>query len=204
MVLERTGKKMKPFRSIYDKAIPLDMINVDTDQIIPKQFLRMVKKEGYGDFLFYNWRYQDNGKSTTDFILNDKRYSGRGILLARDNFGSGSSREHAVWALRDFGIKVIIAPSFADIFYNNCFKNGILPVQLKHQEVEFLFRNSEHCDIKVDLDKQKVVSSDQVFEFSINSSHKRMLLEGLDEIALTLELERNITEYEFKKSRYRS
>jgi 3-isopropylmalate/(R)-2-methylmalate dehydratase small subunit len=195
---------MKPFRSIYDKAIPLDMINVDTDQIIPKQFLRMVKKEGYGDFLFYNWRYQDNGKSTTDFILNDKRYSGRGILLARDNFGSGSSREHAVWALRDFGIKVIIAPSFADIFYNNCFKNGILLVQLKHQEVEFLFRNSEHCDIKVDLDKQKVVSSDQVFEFSINSSHKRMLLEGLDEIALTLELERNITEYEFKKSRYRS
>jgi 3-isopropylmalate/(R)-2-methylmalate dehydratase small subunit len=204
MVLERTGKRMKPFRFIYDKAIPLDMINVDTDQIIPKQFLRMVKKEGYGDFLFYNWRYQDNGKSTTDFILNDKRYSGRGILLARDNFGSGSSREHAVWALRDFGIKVIIAPSFADIFYNNCFKNGILPVQLKHQEVEFLFRNSEHCDIKVDLDKQKVVSSAQVFEFSINSSHKRMLLEGLDEIALTLELERNITEYEFKKSRYRS
>jgi 3-isopropylmalate/(R)-2-methylmalate dehydratase small subunit len=204
MVLERTGKRMKPFRFIYDKAIPLDMINVDTDQIIPKQFLRMVKKEGYGDFLFYNWRYQDNGKSTTDFILNDKRYSGRGILLARDNFGSGSSREHAVWALRDFGIKVIIAPSFADIFYNNCFKNGILPVQLKHQEVEFLFRNSEHCDIKVDLDKQKVVSSDQVFEFSINSSHKRMLLEGLDEIALTLELERNIAEYEFKKNRYRS
>lgn len=195
---------MKPFRSIYDKAIPLDMINVDTDQIIPKQFLRMVKKEGYGDFLFYNWRYQDNGKSTTDFILNDKRYSGRGILLAKDNFGSGSSREHAVWALRDFGIKVIIAPSFADIFYNNCVKNGILSVQLKHQEVEFLFRNSEHCDIKVDLDKQKVVSSDQVFEFSINSSHKRMLLEGLDEIALTLELERNITEYEFKKNRYRS
>lgn len=195
---------MKPFRSIYDKAIPLDMINVDTDQIIPKQFLRMVKKEGYGDFLFYNWRYQDNGKSTTDFILNDKRYSGRGILLAKDNFGSGSSREHAVWALRDFGIKVIIAPSFADIFYNNCVKNGILSVQLKHQEVEFLFRNSVHCYIKVDLDKQKVVSSDQVFEFSINSSHKRMLLEGLDEIALTLELERNITEYEFKKNRYRS
>jgi 3-isopropylmalate/(R)-2-methylmalate dehydratase small subunit len=195
---------MKPFRSIYDKAIPLDMINVDTDQIIPKQFLRMVKKEGYGDFLFYNWRYQDNGKSTTDFILNDKRYSGRGILLTRDNFGSGSSREHAVWALRDFGIKVIIGESFADIFYNNCFKNGILPVQLKHQEVEFLFRNSKHCDIKVDLDKQKVVSSDQVFEFSINSSHKRMLLDGLDEIALTLQFERNITEYEFKRSRYRS
>jgi 3-isopropylmalate/(R)-2-methylmalate dehydratase small subunit len=204
MVLERTEEKMKPFRSIYDKAIPLDMINVDTDQIIPKQFLRMVKKEGYGDFLFYNWRFQDDGKSTNDFILNDKRYSGRGILLTRDNFGSGSSREHAVWALRDFGIKVIIAPSFADIFYNNCFRNGILPVQLKPQEVEFLFRNSKHCDIMVDLDKQKVVSYDQVFEFCINSSHKRMLLEGLDEIALTLELERNITEYEFKKSRYQS
>ena len=109
-----------------------------------------------------------------------------------------------MWALRDFGIKVIIAPSFADIFYNNCVKNGILSVQLKHQEVEFLFRNSVHCYIKVDLDKQKVVSPDQVFEFSINSSHKRMLLEGLDEIALTLELERNITEYEFKKNRYRS
>jgi 3-isopropylmalate/(R)-2-methylmalate dehydratase small subunit len=190
---------MKPFRIICDKAIPLDMINVDTDQIIPKQFLKMVKKEGYGEFLFYNWRYQDNGKPSTDFVLNDKRYLGRRIFLARDNFGSGSSREHAVWALRDFGVKVVIAPSFADIFYNNCFKNGILPVQLENHEVEFLFRNSEHSDIMVDLDKQKVVSCDRTFGFTINRSHKRMLIEGLDEIGLTLELERNITEFESKR-----
>ena len=190
---------MKPFKFICDKAIPLDIINVDTDQIIPKQFLKMVKKEGYGEFLFYNWRYQDNGELLIDFVLNDKRYSGRRILLTRDNFGSGSSREHAVWALRDFGIIVLIAPSFADIFYNNCFKNGILPIKLERQEVEFLFKNSENEDIVVDLDKQEVVCCGQSLGFLINGFHKRMLMQGLDEIGLTLELESAIGEYESKR-----
>jgi 3-isopropylmalate/(R)-2-methylmalate dehydratase small subunit len=190
---------MKPFNFIRDKAIPLDIINVDTDQIIPKQFLKMVKKEGYGEFLFYNWRYQDNGTLSTDFVLNDKRYAGRRILLTRDNFGSGSSREHAVWALRDFGVIVLIAPSFADIFYNNCFKNALLPIQLEHQEVEFLFKNSEDEDIIVDLNKQKVDCRDRSFSFLINGFHKRMLMQGLDEIGLTLELEGAIKEYESKR-----
>ena len=190
---------MKPFKFICDKAIPLDIINVDTDQIIPKQFLKMVKKEGYGEFLFYNWRYHDNGELLIDFVLNDKRYSGRRILLTRDNFGSGSSREHAVWALRDFGIIVLIAPSFADIFYNNCFKNGILPIKLERQEVEFLFKYSENEDIVVDLDKQEVVCCGQSFGFLINGFHKRMLMQGLDEIGLTLELESAIGEYESKR-----
>ena len=190
---------MKPFKFICDKAIPLDIINVDTDQIIPKQFLKMVKKEGYGEFLFYNWRYQDNGALLNDFVLNGKRYSGRRILLTRDNFGSGSSREHAVWALRDFGIIVLIAPSFADIFYNNCFKNGILPIKLERQEVEFLFKNSENEDIVVDLDKLEVVCCGQSFGFLINGFHKRMLMQGLDEIGLTLELESAIGEYESKR-----
>jgi 3-isopropylmalate/(R)-2-methylmalate dehydratase small subunit len=190
---------MKSFNFIRDKAIPLDIINVDTDQIIPKQFLKMVKKEGYGEFLFYNWRYQDNGTLSTDFVLNDKRYAGRRILLTRDNFGSGSSREHAVWALRDFGVIVLIAPSFADIFYNNCFKNALLPIQLEHQEVEFLFKNSEDEDIIVDLNKQKVDCRDRSFSFFINGFHKRMLMQGLDEIGLTLELESPIREYESKR-----
>ena len=182
-----------------DKAIPLDIINVDTDQIIPKQFLKMVKKEGYGDFLFYNWRYQDNGTLSTTFVLNEKRYSGRRILLTRDNFGSGSSREHAVWALRDFGIIVLIAPSFADIFYDNCFKNGILPARLERQEVEFLFKNSENEDIIVNLDQQKITCRDQSFSFPINGFNKRMLMHGLDEIGLTLELESAIREYESER-----
>jgi 3-isopropylmalate/(R)-2-methylmalate dehydratase small subunit len=192
--------KAIPFNFIRDKAIPLDIINVDTDQIIPKQFLKMVKKEGYGDFLFYNWRYQDNGTLATTFVLNEKRYGGRRILLTRDNFGSGSSREHAVWALRDFGIIVLIAPSFADIFYNNCFKNGILPVRLERQEVEFLFKNSENEEIIVDLDKQKVTCRDQSFSFRINDFNKKMLMQGLDEIGLTLELESAIREYESERN----
>jgi 3-isopropylmalate/(R)-2-methylmalate dehydratase small subunit len=191
--------KAIPFNFILDKAIPLDIINVDTDQIIPKQFLKKVKKEGYGDFLFYNWRYQDDGTLSTNFVLNEKRYAGRRILLTRDNFGSGSSREHAVWALRDFGIIVLIAPSFADIFYNNCFKNGILPVQLEHQDVEFLFKNSENEDIIVNLEKQKITCRDQSFSFPINGFNKRMLMQGLDEIGLTLELESAIREYESER-----
>ena len=195
---------MKPFNFIRDKALPMDLKNVETDQIIPKQFLKMVNKEGYGEFLFYNWRYQDNGMPSTDFVLNNKRYVGRRILLVRDNFGSGSSREHAVWALRDFGFIVLIAPSFADIFYNNCFKNGVLPVQLQHQEVEFLFNNSENDEIMVDLDKQIIVCRDRSFSFPIDGFHKRMLMQGIDEIGLTLEFESAIREYESKGSNFSS
>jgi 3-isopropylmalate/(R)-2-methylmalate dehydratase small subunit len=190
---------MKPFKLICGKAIPLDIINVDTDQIIPKQFLKMVKKEGYGEFLFYNWRYLENGSPSTDFVLNDEKYAGRRILLTRENFGSGSSREHAVWALRDFGITVLIAPSFADIFYNNCFKNGLLPVRLKHREVEFLFKKSEDGDITVDLDRQEIVCCDYAFSFQISSFHKMMLTQGLDEIGLTVGMESAIRSYEAKR-----
>ena len=122
--------RMEPVRIIKSKATPLDMANIDTDQIIPKQFLKLVQRTGYGKYLFYDWRFDKNGELKPNFVLNDPKYQGREILVTRDNFGSGSSREHAVWALEDYGFKAIIAPSFADIFYSNCFKNGILPIKL--------------------------------------------------------------------------
>lgn len=127
---------MEPVRIIKSKATPLDMANIDTDQIIPKQFLKLVQRTGYGKYLFYDWRFDKNGELKPNFVLNDPKYQGREILVTRDNFGSGSSREHAVWALEDYGFKAIIAPSFADIFYSNCFKNGILPIKLNASDVE--------------------------------------------------------------------
>src|SRR5918993_4603021 len=146
---------MEPFRIIKSKATPLDMVNVDTDQIVPKQFLKLVQKSGYGRYLFYDWRFDKDGRPKSNFVLNDPKYAGRQILLTRDNFGSGSSREHAAWAILDYGFKAIIAPSFADIFYNNCLKNGILPVRLSHEEVDYLF-NDEDLYIEIDLAKQTV------------------------------------------------
>ena len=129
---------MEPFKKIISIITPLDSVNVDTDQIIPKQFLKLVKKTGFGKYLFYNWRYDENENENSDFILNDQKYLGSKILVTGENFGCGSSREHAVWALQDYGFSVIIAPSFADIFYSNCFKNGILPIQLDEQIVQKL------------------------------------------------------------------
>jgi len=142
---------MNPFEIFSSKLIPIDLINIDTDQIIPKQFLKLVQKTGYDSFLFYDWRYDTDGKPKTDFVLNNPKYRDRSILLVRDNFGSGSSREHAVWALRDFGIKVVLAPSFADIFYSNCFKNGVLPIILSQDIIEYLFKNAVTALIRVDL-----------------------------------------------------
>src|SRR5579872_6665831 len=151
---------MESFRKISSIATPLDKVNVDTDQIIPKQFLKLIQKTGFGQYLFYNWRYEKNGTPRNDFILNDSKYKNSKILLTRSNFGCGSSREHAAWALLDFGFKVIISPSFADIFYNNCFKNGILPIRLDSQNVDKLFKNPS--EIEVDLQNQTISDGDTV------------------------------------------
>jgi 3-isopropylmalate/(R)-2-methylmalate dehydratase small subunit len=186
---------------LRNKATPLDRVNVDTDQIVPKQFLKLVNRTGFGKYLFYDWRFDMGGKPKRDFVLNNPKYTGRQILLARDNFGSGSSREHAAWAILDYGFKAIIAPSFADIFYNNCIKNGILPVRLQDYEVEYLFRN-EDLYIEIDLAKQTVTVGNHNMHFEIDKFHKKLLLEGLDSIGLTLQLEDYITNYERQKQMF--
>src|SRR5919199_1566281 len=163
---------MEPFRIIKSKATPLDMVNVDTDQIIPKQFLKLVQKTGYGRYLFYDWRFDKDGKPKGNFVLNDPKYTGRQILLTRDNFGSGSSREHAAWAILDYGFRAVIAPSFADIFYNNSLKNGILPVRLLDYDVEYLFRN-EDLYIEIDLARQTVTAGEHKTQFEIHKFHKK-------------------------------
>lgn len=188
---------MKPFKTVSSVITPLDKVNVDTDQIIPKQFLKLVQKSGFGKFLFYNWRYQDE-KLNPDFILNDPKYKDSKILVAGDNFGCGSSREHAVWALQDYGFSVIISSSFADIFYSNCFKNGILPIKLDSKTVEIL--QQESGEVKVDLENQMIRTKTADIPFEIDPHKKKILLEGLDDIAQTLRLEDKITEYE-KKSK---
>jgi 3-isopropylmalate/(R)-2-methylmalate dehydratase small subunit len=191
---------LEPFRVVKSKATPIDMANIDTDQIIPKQFLKLVQRTGFGKYLFYDWRFDREGKPKGSFVLNDPKYAGRQILLTYDNFGSGSSREHAVWAIQDYGFKVIIAQSFADIFYSNCLKNGILPISLSHEEVEYLFRNANDADFEVDLSGQLVIAGSKIMHFEIDECRKKALLEGLDDIALTLQLEHQITEYERKNS----
>jgi 3-isopropylmalate/(R)-2-methylmalate dehydratase small subunit len=189
---------MDPFKEIKSKLIPLDMINVDTDQIIPKQFLKLIQKSGYGDFLFYDWRFDHSGNAKKQFVLNDPKYKERQVLLTRDNFGCGSSREHAVWALFDYGIRVIIASSFADIFYNNCFKKGLLPIFLSKNEIEYLFNLVDEKDatVEVSLQKQTVSLSEKTINFDIDSTRKKMLLEGLDEISYTLSFNDQILNYE--------
>ena len=191
---------MEPIRIIKSKATPLDMANIDTDQIIPKQFLKLVQRTGYGKYLFYDWRFDKNGELKPNFVLNDPKYQGREILVTRDNFGSGSSREHAVWALEDYGFKAIIAPSFADIFYSNCFKNGILPIKLNASDVEYLIRDAYDEEIKIDLAVQEVLVAHKILHFQINESRKKKLLEGLDDIDITLNMESQIAEYEKKNS----
>jgi 3-isopropylmalate/(R)-2-methylmalate dehydratase small subunit len=193
---------MEPFRIIKSKATPLDMVNVDTDQIIPKQFLKLVQKSGYGRYLFYDWRFDKDGRPKSNFVLNDPKYTGRQILLTRDNFGSGSSREHAAWAILDYGFRAVIAPSFADIFYNNCFKNGILPVRLSHEEVDFMFINADDVDIEIDLSNQQIIMGPKSMNFEIDESRKNTLLEGLDEIGITLQFDPQITEYERRNSKF--
>lgn len=194
---------MEPFTVIKSKATPLDRVNVDTDQIVPKQFLKLINRTGFGKYLFYDWRFDRDGKPRSDFVLNNPKYAGRQILLTRDNFGSGSSREHAAWAILDYGFRAIIAPSFADIFYNNCFKNGILPVRLKPDEVDYLFKN-EDLEIEIDLAKQNVTiqGGDRRMYFEIDEFRKKLLLEGLDSIGLTLQLEEHIANYERNKLKF--
>ena len=189
---------MDSFKEIKSKLIPLDMINVDTDQIIPKQFLKLIQKSGYGDFLFYDWRFDHSGNPKKQFVLDDPKYKERQVLLTRDNFGCGSSREHAVWALFDYGIRVIIASSFADIFYNNCFKRGLLPIFLGKNEIEYLFNLVDEKDpiVEVSLEKQTVSLSEKTINFDIDSTRKKMLLEGMDEISYTLSFNDRILKYE--------
>jgi 3-isopropylmalate/(R)-2-methylmalate dehydratase small subunit len=185
---------MQSFQKIKTIITPLDKVNVDTDQIVPKQFLKLVQKSGFGKFLFYNWRYDDQEKLKSDFVLNDPKYKNSKILVTGDNFGCGSSREHAVWALLDFGFSVVIAHSFADIFYSNCFKNGLLPIVLDEKTLEKLQR--ETGDVEVDLENQIIKTSSDKISFAIDSYKKKILLEGLDDIAQTLLYETKITEFE--------
>jgi len=185
---------MKPFQNVKSIVTPLDKVNVDTDQIIPKQFLKLVQKSGFGKFLFFNWRYDENENIKSDFILNDPKYDGSKILVVGDNFGCGSSREHAVWALDDYGFSVIISSSFADIFFSNCFKNGILPISLESKIVAKLLQ--ETSPIEVDLENQIIKTPSEDISFEINSHKKKILLEGLDDIAQTFQLEDKITEFE--------
>ena len=185
---------MEPFKKTTSIVTPLDKVNVDTDQIVPKQFLKLVQKSGFGKFLFFNWRYDENENPKSDFVLNDSKYDNSKILVAGDNFGCGSSREHAVWALQDYGFSVIIAPSFADIFFSNCFKNGILPISLEQSIVEKLQQESEQ--IEVDLENQTIKTPSDEIPFEIDSHKKKILLEGLDDIAQTYQFEDKISEFE--------
>ena len=185
---------MEPFKKVKSIITPLDKINVDTDQIVPKQFLKLVHKSGFGKFLFYNWRYGENETIKSDFMLNDSKYDNSHILITGDNFGCGSSREHAVWALLDYGFSVIIATSFADIFFSNCFKNGLLPISLNQKIVEKL--QQELDPIEVDLEKQIIKTSSEEIFFEIVSYKKKILLEGLDDIAQTLQYEDQISKFE--------
>jgi len=185
---------MEPFKKVKSIITPLDKVNVDTDQIVPKQFLKLVHKSGFGKFLFYNWRYDGNENIKSDFVLNDSKYDNSKILVTGDNFGCGSSREHAIWALLDYGFSVVIAPSFADIFFSNCFKNGVLPISLDQKIVENL--QQELDTIEVDLEKQIIKTCSEEISFEIDPYKKKILLEGLDDIAQTLQFEDKISEFE--------
>lgn len=185
---------MEPFSKVTSKIAPFDKANVDTDQIIPKQFLKLITKSGFGKFLFYDWRFDQNGNPKNDFVLNNSVYQNSQILVTNENFGCGSSREHAVWALKDFGFRVIIAPSFADIFFSNCFKNGVLPIILDVTQVEKLLKVQD--SVELDLNSQKITFGNESITFEIDSHRKTRLLEGLDDIDLTLKENKNIENFE--------
>ena len=190
---------MKPFSKINSIITPFDKANVDTDQIIPKQFLKLITKSGFGKFLFYDWRFNHDGKEKDDFILNDSHYQNSQILVTNENFGCGSSREHAVWALKDFGFDVIISPSFADIFYSNCFKNGVLPIILDIENIKKLLKFKDK--IELDLQSQTINFGSESINFQIDSHRKTRLLEGLDDIDLTLKEDEKIENFEKNSSR---
>jgi 3-isopropylmalate/(R)-2-methylmalate dehydratase small subunit len=202
---------MEPFNNFSGLVAPLDRSNVDTDAIIPKQFLKSIKRSGFGPNLFDEWRYLDRGEPGVDcsnrplnkeFVLNEARYQGASIMLARENFGCGSSREHAPWALEDYGFKVIIAPSYADIFFNNCFKNGIWPIVLPAEVMDDLFElasREEPISIEVDLKAQQLVVGDAIIDVEIDQFRKHCLINGLDDIGLTLQHVDDIKAYEEKR-----
>ena len=191
---------MQPFRTHKGQVVPLDRANIDTDQIIPKQFLKRIERTGFGEFLFFDWRRNEDGSQDPTFTLNQPRYKGASILVTAKNFGCGSSREHAVWALEDFGFRAVIAPSFADIFANNCVKNGVLTVVLSEKEVEEIIKRASdqpNYQLSIDLEKYQV-TDDAGFKatFQIDEFTRHCLLEGLDDIGLTLKHEPEITAYE--------
>jgi 3-isopropylmalate/(R)-2-methylmalate dehydratase small subunit len=191
---------MRPFTTHTGLVVPLDRSNVDTDQIIPKQFLKRIERTGFGQFLFFDWRFLDNGLPNPQFVLNRPQYAGASVLLSRRNFGCGSSREHAPWALEDFGFRAILAPGFADIFYNNCFKNGMLPVKLDEAAIDDLFaREAAHPGYKLTVDLEKGTITDGfglTLKFEIDAFRRHCLMNGLDDIGLTLEHEGKIAAYE--------
>jgi len=202
---------MEKFAQLDGLVVPLDRANVDTDAIIPKQFLKSIKRSGFGPNAFDEWRYLDHGEPgmdnskrqvNPDFVLNQPRYQGAQILLARENFGCGSSREHAPWALEDYGFRAIIAPSFADIFFNNCFKNGLLPIRLAAEQVDALFNAVEAAPgyrLKIDLERQSITAPDgTVYQFEVEAFRKHCLLNGLDDIGLTLQHVGEIAAFEAK------
>ena len=186
--------KLKPFSKVTSIITPFDKANVDTDQIIPKQFLKLITKSGFGKFLFYDWRFDHDGKPKNDFVLNNSLYENSQILVTNENFGCGSSREHAVWALKDFGFNVIISPSFADIFYSNCFKNGVLPIILDIEKIHKLLQFEN--EVELDLNSQKITLGNESINFEIESYRKIRLLEGLDDIDLTLKEDEKIEKFE--------
>ena len=188
---------MEKFNFLKSVPANLPIMNVDTDMIIPKQFLKTIKKSGLGKSLFFEMRYDEQGKKVIDFVLNTEPYDKSSILLAGKNFGCGSSREHAPWALLDFGIKSVISPSFADIFYNNCFKNGMLPIVLDQKQLEELIEYSERKEaIEINLPEQKIKLENKIISFEVDAFKKKCLLDGLDDIALSLEKSNEITSYE--------
>jgi 3-isopropylmalate/(R)-2-methylmalate dehydratase small subunit len=190
---------MEKFKNIKSLPAYLALMNIDTDMIIPKQFLKTIKRTGLGKSLFYEMRYDENGKKIKEFILNNEPYSSSKILLTGKNFGCGSSREHAPWALLDFGIKCVISPSYADIFYNNCFNNGILPIIIDEKIIQEL---QEYCKrkeiIEINLNKQSILYGNKVIKFNLDPAKKKRLLEGLDDIGISLEKNTSIDEYEKK------
>ncbi|MBV5276156.1 MAG: 3-isopropylmalate dehydratase small subunit [Lamprocystis purpurea] len=202
---------MEPFKNFTGRVVPLDRANVDTDAIIPKQFLKSIKRSGFGPYLFDEWRYLDHGEPGMDcinrplntaFVLNDPRYAGAEILLARENFGCGSSREHAPWALADFGIRVILAPSYAEIFFSNCFKNGILPIVLEAEIIDRLFAEAKGADalrLVVDLPRQTLTLDSASIPFTVDAFRKQCLIEGLDDIGLTLKHVDSIRVFEARR-----
>ena len=190
---------MKKFNTLKGVPANLPMINVDTDMIIPKQFLKTIKRTGLGKSLFFEMRYDENGKKNEDFVLNKEPYNKSSILLAGKNFGCGSSREHAPWALLDFGINCVISPSFADIFYNNCFKNGMLPIVLNEKKIEELIQYSNRKEnIEINLPEQEIIFGNKVIKFEIDVFQKKCLINGLDEIAMSLEQSEKTSSYENK------